>query len=69
MNMAHPPSSASMAPLPPASLVYQEFKCDACDYRSIRMSDVELHKRYERMLAVQTTIYSYFLHHLFALFI
>ena len=29
----------------PASLVYQEFKCDTCDYRSIRLSDVELHKR------------------------
>ena len=29
----------------PASLVYQEFKCDSCEYRSIRISDVELHKR------------------------
>ncbi len=36
----HPPPT-----LAPASQVLQEFKCDSCQYKSFRVSDVELHKR------------------------
>ena len=33
-----------------ATLVYQEFKCDACEFRSVRHADVELHKRSVHMV-------------------
>jgi len=40
--MASAPAGAAMGQ---PTFIYQEFKCNSCDFRALRQADVELHKR------------------------